>query len=401
MPDISHQQAEALRALEWLFDEGDDARGQGRSYVMALAYLRHALRRNRGVQPGTPTVWMHVTDHTHVLLGASLINCHRIILGDIQRLVAEAGLTVEVRESSGTFRITGLTAQDPMTPWRYLFDEVRTEPLVGPELEQAVADVRRSMREHTELEHTERERQARRDAYFGQPTAPSRSFPAWRAMEEHLRDFMGEEPPVGEQQEQARPEQVAEYVRDSVAAGLEFFVPGGRPRVTAGGEELRRRMIAEGLVDPNTGEAIPAVPRWVSDGIEGPRQRVNPEAARDAREREDAQALVGQLSVGMMRPVERQGPPLRETVLDHVQRHPGSTPRELYRFIVDAEVDLSLSQSQVTSLLNQEVRAGRLRQERGREPGWGTMRYYPLPPPPPPEPEPARTAWERLDDDLV
>jgi hypothetical protein len=50
MPAISHRQAEALRALEWLLDDDIESRRSGRSTVIAIAYLRIAARRPLGTQ---------------------------------------------------------------------------------------------------------------------------------------------------------------------------------------------------------------------------------------------------------------------------------------------------------------------------------------------------------------
>jgi hypothetical protein len=55
MPVLSSEQEAALLALDWLFDNSDEQRGQGRSTVIAIALIRHAL-----VNPG---VRVTVRDH--------------------------------------------------------------------------------------------------------------------------------------------------------------------------------------------------------------------------------------------------------------------------------------------------------------------------------------------------
>ena len=54
MPNVTSQQAAALRALDWLFSENEDQQGTGRTFVLAVAHLRRAVRTGR---------WVSVEDH--------------------------------------------------------------------------------------------------------------------------------------------------------------------------------------------------------------------------------------------------------------------------------------------------------------------------------------------------
>lgn len=131
MPEISHQQAEALRALEWLLTEDEGARATGRSQIMALAYLRFALNRMRGVHWGSRpsymgSSWVRVVDHMHTTYMGTMTNSARIVLGYVEDIATEAGLAVEIRPSpQARFRITGLRqgVVDPTAPWSYIFEQ--------------------------------------------------------------------------------------------------------------------------------------------------------------------------------------------------------------------------------------------------------------------------------------
>ena len=56
MPDLTPQQAEALRTLDWIFSNEEADRQMGRTFVLALAYLRRACH----FPPGT---WFTLIDH--------------------------------------------------------------------------------------------------------------------------------------------------------------------------------------------------------------------------------------------------------------------------------------------------------------------------------------------------
>jgi hypothetical protein len=119
MPELTHQQAEALRALEWLMDLGDGAvRQSGRSYVVAFAYLRHAYSQIIGRRG--PGRWYRVVDHLHHVIPAQ--QSYDIVLMYIQSIAGNAHLHVEVRE--GRFRILAPFEGEPEFARHYLFDEV-------------------------------------------------------------------------------------------------------------------------------------------------------------------------------------------------------------------------------------------------------------------------------------
>ena len=52
---LTYQQQRAVEVLDWLLDPGDDSRRSGRTFVMAVAFIRVALQN-----PGTPVA---VRDH--------------------------------------------------------------------------------------------------------------------------------------------------------------------------------------------------------------------------------------------------------------------------------------------------------------------------------------------------
>jgi len=124
MPEITHRQAEALRVLDWLFREDEpDARRSGRTFILALAYLRYACRR-----PGTD--WINVEDHTHVL-NRDTREADRVLLSYIANIAEECGAIVEIAQ--GRFRMTGLDDD----AYHFLMEEfVETDFYVGMTPEQ-------------------------------------------------------------------------------------------------------------------------------------------------------------------------------------------------------------------------------------------------------------------------
>ena len=70
---LTDQQRETLRHLDWLF--GDAQRGQGRSTVMAVAFIRAAARR--------PGRWVYVFDHY------GTVDTRRLLLRRIEELARE------------------------------------------------------------------------------------------------------------------------------------------------------------------------------------------------------------------------------------------------------------------------------------------------------------------------
>ena len=121
MPKLTQQQTEALEALDWLLDPGDDpgVRGSGRTTVLALAYLRHAF--NRVYDGRRPSVdWIPVVDHHHIMVGASVYDSRRV-LRKIEGIAHQARLHVQVRE--GRFRVLPIDHEDLDFSRRFLFEE--------------------------------------------------------------------------------------------------------------------------------------------------------------------------------------------------------------------------------------------------------------------------------------
>jgi len=108
MPEISHQQADALRALEWLLSDEAEDRRTGRSRILALAYLRMACRR-----PGTE--WIRVWDHALSYGGR---RSYEVLLRYINEIATEAGANVDLNLNEGMFRLIGSTNESE----RYLFE---------------------------------------------------------------------------------------------------------------------------------------------------------------------------------------------------------------------------------------------------------------------------------------
>lgn len=141
MPEISHQQAEALRALEWLFSANDDHRREGRSFTMALAYVRFAFNELTGERLGVAGNWVRVVDHMHHA-GMNQLDGSRIILAYVEGIARDAGLLIESNDARSRFRITGLREGFvPDFPQHYLFEE-----FVETDIQRGVPeDVRRQM----------------------------------------------------------------------------------------------------------------------------------------------------------------------------------------------------------------------------------------------------------------
>src|SRR5579864_4706689 len=89
MPEISHQQAAALAALEWLFSDEHEDRRTGRSFILALAYLRYAVERANGNSSWRD--WVPVEDH---FLGPAP-HRDRVVLGYVEGIARSAGIIVE------------------------------------------------------------------------------------------------------------------------------------------------------------------------------------------------------------------------------------------------------------------------------------------------------------------
>jgi hypothetical protein len=126
MPEISHQQAEALRALEWLFSL--QARREGRTTVLALAYLRHAFDRQ-------PREWVRVVDHTHT---SPDIHALGIIVQSIDQIAVEAGLNIEIDAQRGRFRILGVFAGNSLASAHHFIFDAYTETGLQLPAEQPV-----------------------------------------------------------------------------------------------------------------------------------------------------------------------------------------------------------------------------------------------------------------------
>ena len=121
MPEISHQQADALRALEWLLSEETEDRRSGRSMTMAIAYLRLACaRRNRE--------WLHVFDHFVSYRDA------RVVMGYIEEFARNAHLQIVTNHTGNSFRLQGTVSVEAE---HYLFDEfIETDIRMGLSEEQ-------------------------------------------------------------------------------------------------------------------------------------------------------------------------------------------------------------------------------------------------------------------------
>lgn len=97
MPTITRQQAVALAALDWLFDESDEHRRSGRTFVLAVAYLRRAARTGRWVDP---------EDHHD---GGSR-DSDLYLLRVIQELASQVGIRLDV-DGRRRFRVERLSPQ--------------------------------------------------------------------------------------------------------------------------------------------------------------------------------------------------------------------------------------------------------------------------------------------------
>lgn len=96
MPTVSQQQAEALRALDWLYSEEDADRRSGRSLVLAVSLLRRGFSMR--------VEWVAVEDHV------STRDADRFLLGQIQDLAERLGISIEIRRQRSTqpeFRVLG------------------------------------------------------------------------------------------------------------------------------------------------------------------------------------------------------------------------------------------------------------------------------------------------------
>lgn len=85
MPTLTQQQAEALRVLDWLFSNRDEDRRTGRSYVIALAHIRAAVR--------APGAWVSIENITG--FGGDRDQTG-FLLNDIQRTAVDLGFSLEV-----------------------------------------------------------------------------------------------------------------------------------------------------------------------------------------------------------------------------------------------------------------------------------------------------------------
>ncbi len=131
MPEISHQQAEALRTLEWLLSAEDEQRRSGRSLMMALAYLRYALLRASHRRP--PGDWVRVVDHAHTFDESSAI----IVMRYIEDIARDAGLEIQVQIRGGISRFRTMAAEDYERTRHYLFEEfIETDIHTGLSEEQ-------------------------------------------------------------------------------------------------------------------------------------------------------------------------------------------------------------------------------------------------------------------------
>jgi hypothetical protein len=94
---LTYQQFEALKALDWLFDEREDLRRQGRTLVLALSYVMRALAH--------PGEWVVVRDHIPTL------QARQELLQLILHWARGAGATVNA-DASGRIMVSG-SPDDP------------------------------------------------------------------------------------------------------------------------------------------------------------------------------------------------------------------------------------------------------------------------------------------------
>lgn len=88
---ITPDQRRALEALEWLYDERDISRRQGRTWVLALSYVRR-LVLGRATE-------LEVEDHFQGHAGASVLMDYIVSFAD------GLGLDIEVRRGSSRIRL--------------------------------------------------------------------------------------------------------------------------------------------------------------------------------------------------------------------------------------------------------------------------------------------------------
>lgn len=124
MPEISHQQAEALATLRWLFSDEEGDRRTGRTFILALAYLRWAVEQvNRN--PAWRE-WVAVEDH----FLSQGVGRGRIVLTVIRQLAEDAGLVIEA--DAHRFRLVRAEAGHWVAAQRYLQEQfVETDIRLG------------------------------------------------------------------------------------------------------------------------------------------------------------------------------------------------------------------------------------------------------------------------------
>jgi hypothetical protein len=109
MPEITQQQAHALEALDWLFSEANEDRRTGRTYILAVAYLRNAVNTGR---------WIEVEDP------AGNRASDRWLLDTIELLARDGGIPIQrerVSRDLGRFRFRVAEAVSPSAR-RWLFE---------------------------------------------------------------------------------------------------------------------------------------------------------------------------------------------------------------------------------------------------------------------------------------
>lgn len=129
MPEISHQQAAALAVLEWLFSDEEEDRRSGRSFILALAYLRWAVARADGNSSWRD--WVPVEDH---FLGPAP-NRDQIVLNYVEEIARSAGIIVETDRHR--FRLVSADAGHWIFARRFLEEQFpETDVRVGLTEEQ-------------------------------------------------------------------------------------------------------------------------------------------------------------------------------------------------------------------------------------------------------------------------
>jgi hypothetical protein len=106
---LSDRQREAIRTLDWLYSDDESDRRSGRSFVLALSYIRRLVRGGR-------IRWINVEDHWDSR------ECRYIVLDYISRIAHDLGLRVQIDRTRSRVALEGRAERRYADTWDLSYD---------------------------------------------------------------------------------------------------------------------------------------------------------------------------------------------------------------------------------------------------------------------------------------